>query len=100
MDTKKIITEVAVILLVDIVLLKFIYQPYLRRISTKGKYYVWGNMLFILGVILTSFYVFIAILSLASPVKADPINFIIGMSPFLIVGIPSLIVGIILINNP
>ena len=100
MDTKKIITEVTVIFLVDIVLLKFIYQPYLRRISKKGKYYVWGNMLFILGVILTSFYVLIAIISLASPVKADPMNFIIGMSPFLIVGIPSLIVGIILINNP
>ena len=100
MDTKKIITDVAVIFLVDIVLLKFIYQPYLRRISKKGKYYVWGNMLFILGVILTSFYVILAILSFTSPVKADPTNFIIGMSPFLIVGIPSLIVGIILINNP
>jgi len=100
MDTKKIITEAVLIVLVDVVLLKLVYASYLKRISIKGKYYVLGNVLFVVGVILMSFYVLELILSLTSPTRTIPMNFLIGMSPFPIVGIPALIIGIILMNNP
>jgi hypothetical protein len=82
-------------------LFKFANQPFLRRKAAKSERAMVGNMLVALGIILTAMYVFFIVSYIFSPQtsKVD-LEFILGLSTFVIVGIPVLVAGIFLINNP
>ncbi len=68
-----------------------------QKEAKAGKIF-WGIRFIFLGVVLTGFGFFILILSLLNGPVVSTIW--CGIGPFLIVGIPSLIIGIILKNNP
>lgn len=88
------------IVVVDFILLKLIYNPWIAKKAKQGKRAMWGNMLIVLGVILTSFGSLLMALFLSSPSKTIDPAMLLALSPFLVVGIPSLIIWILLVNHP
>ncbi len=68
-----------------------------RKERQRGKTF-WGLRLVLLGAILTLFAIVIFVISLTHG-GIDTFTLIVT-GPFLLVGIPSLVIGIILINNP
>jgi len=68
------------------------------RKEKKERKILWGHRLIFIGVILT---LFATILFLISLTHGDIVlETWIATGPFLIVGIPCLVIGIILVNNP
>lgn len=103
MDFKQNIIEVIVASVIfDLIINQLILQPFLKRQVKKGrgKRYNWGIYLTVLGGILTTLGLVGTVLTIISQGWAFPTTLIAGIAPFLIVGIPSLIFGIFLINNP
>ncbi len=97
------ILEVLIVYVIfDVIILRLIFASFLRRQMNRGKgrRYLVGVSLIFLGVILTSFGLFLGFGSI--PYQGWTINsgMIAGVAPFLLFGIPSLILGIFLINNP
>lgn len=68
-----------------------------RKEAKAGKIF-WGIRFIFLGVVLTGFGIFLLILSI---IQGDVLpEMWCGIGPFLIAGIPFLVIGIILKNNP
>ncbi len=65
--------------------------------AKAGKVY-WGLRFIFLGVVLTGFGSFLLIMAITQGEVLSELW--CGIAPFLIVGIPSLLIGIILKNNP
>ena len=93
------IETIIVYVLFDVIILRLIFATFLKRQMEKGKgrRYGLGVSLIFLGVILTSFGMY-----LATPYREWKINeeMIAGVAPFLVIGVPSLVLGIFLVNNP
>ncbi len=68
-----------------------------RKEAKAGKVF-WGPRLTFMGVILTGFAILLVVLFITHGGIVPEMWYAIG--PFLIVGIPSLFIGIILLNNP
>lgn len=99
MDTKKIIFEIILVGLGWELLNHFVYQPFLARKAQQGKRAMWGNMLVILGVILMSMgFLFFSMIFFSRSETIDPV-FLLIVLPFIAIGAPSLIIGILLINH-
>ena len=98
MDLKRIIIEAVI----GFIIFDLIYLPFILRKMKKGKgkRYMWGIYLSILGVILTSFGVFLTGIGIIYQGWEINVAMIAGIAPFLVVGIPALVVGIFLINHP
>ena len=100
---KQTIIETLIIYIIfDVIILRLIFGSFLIRQKNKGKStrYLVGVSLTFLGVILTSFGLFLATPPIPSQGWVINSNMIAGIVPFLCGGIPSLVLGIFLINNP
>ena len=88
--------------IIGFIIFDLIYLPFIRRQKKKGKgkRYMWGIYLTVFGVILTSFGIYLTGLSIANQGWVFPLEMSGAIGIFLLVGIPSLVIGIFLINNP
>jgi hypothetical protein len=101
MDLSEKIPELVIgIVVVDFILLKLIYYPWIAKKEKYRKRAMWGNMLVVLGVILTSFGTFLLASYLFFGSKTIDPAMLLALSPFVLVGIPSLIIGILMVNHP
>ncbi len=98
MDLKQILVEA----LIAFIIFDLIYFPFVMRQKKKnlGKRYMWGIYLTVLGSILTLFGLFLIVLGIIYQGWVFSIETLAGIGPFLVVGIPSLAIGIFFIKNP
>ncbi len=71
---------------------------FINRKVDESEKNQWGIALILMGVILTGFGAFLLISSLLSG-SVVPVMWI-AIGPFLIIGIPGLLLGIVILNNP
>ncbi len=102
MDIKPNLIETLIIyLIVDVIILRLLFASFLKRQKAKGKgsRFLWSELGF-LGGLLSSFGIFL----LTPPNfnqgwQLNPAMFA-GAAPIVCIGVPSLILGIFLVNNP
>jgi hypothetical protein len=88
--------------IIGFILFDLIFLPFIRGQRKKGlgKSYMWGIYLTVFGGILTLLGVYLAGLSIANQGWIFPLETMGAIGIFLLVGLPCLVIGIFIINNP